>query len=179
MNEYLYRLLTSAAPPGGSLAAVAAILGQGMPWIVVLLLGMCYLRGNPALRPALRLALLAGVTGMACGWLVLLLLPAPPVVEWQVGTVLFRRIPPNSWPAPPVILLLAVVTTLCLCRSTRRLGLGFGALALLAVIMRICGRQHLPYYFFSSLAVALPVGWLIWYIRRYLGSADAIRVEGK
>jgi len=190
-NLKLFALIHQGAGQQPLVDGLAIFFAEGGPYLLMLVLVVCWLVAKDERRPTLLEATEAGLLGLLTNQFLALLIYYPRPFMVGFGTPLIPHAPENSFPSDHATLMLSVATYLLFSWSWRGSGLLLLLMALATAWGRVYVGIHFPLDMLGSLLVALFCsGLVLWQrglltslngrlVRLYHGLNDALIQGGK
>ncbi|QEL56030.1 undecaprenyl-diphosphatase [Chromobacterium paludis] len=168
-NRALFMWMNASAHPATGLVALAVGCAEYLIWLVPLLLGLAWLRGEENTRKAMLTAAMAGLGGLLLNQLIGLVWQHPRPFMIGLGHTLIPHVADSSFPSDHLTLWWSVAFSLLWQPRFRRWGGALAALGLPIAWARIYLGVHFPLDMLGAAAVAwMAAGLSQWGGRFYL-----------
>jgi undecaprenyl-diphosphatase len=160
LNQTLFTWLNASHHPYGMVIILAIFLAEWLIWLVPASIGLCWLRGDAALRKTMLVASISGLLALLFAQLIGLAWMHPRPFMIGMGNTLIPHVADSSFPSDHLTLWWAVAFSFLLHAGVRRLGV---VLALFGVPMawsRIYLGVHFPLDMLGAAIVAAVSAWL-------------------
>lgn len=160
LNQTIFILLNAPENPSTLLLALASFCADDIIWVIPIMIGLGWLRGNELTRKILLEATAAGLVGLLINQVIGLIWQHPRPFMIGLGHTLIPHAADSSFPSDHLTLLWAVAFSFLLHRSTHTVGLVFAFLGLPVAWARIYLGIHFPLDMLGAAVVAVFSAWL-------------------
>lgn len=159
LNQTLFLLLNAPANAGTLSVAFAWLCGEGLIWLLPLMLSVGWWRGDAALRRCMLEVLFAAMLALVVNLCIGALWPHPRPFVLGLGRRLIEHAADPSFPSDHVTLMSVTAVSLYL-QGWRRSGALWGGMALLTAWARVYLGVHFPFDMLGAVVVAYLVARL-------------------
>lgn len=160
LNHALFLWLNAPEHPGRFALVVATLFAEFAIWVVPVLVGSWWVRGDESTRRVMLEATASGLGGLLINQLIGVAWQHPRPFMIGLGHTFLSHAADSSFPSDHLTLLWSVAFSLLIQRSPRGAGVALALLGLPMAWARIYLGVHFPLDMLGALAVAMLSAWL-------------------
>lgn len=160
LNHAAFLWLNAAEHPSAQLIAVATFFAEYVIWVVPIVIGLGWLRGNSHTRKILLEATASGFAGLLINQIIGLIWQQPRPFMIGLGHTHISHVADSSFPSDHLTLLWAVAFSFLIHRTPRLAGITLALLGLPVAWARIYLGVHFPLDMMGAALVASISAWM-------------------